>query len=335
MAKRTIIEIAERVGVSPATVSRALNNAAGVSDEKRRQILAVAAELDYHPNAIARSLQGQRTNTIAYVVDVSNRSAADLFFFKDFITVLADRCVHHGMDLLLHPTASGDPTMRDVERLLRSGRADGIILSDVQRQDERIARLSRLGLPFVSFGRSDQPFDYPYVDVDGAHGMYLATSHLIERGHRRIALLGLPLTHSYGVHRRDGYLRAMRAAGLPVDREWAVVGMNNERDARAVVERLLALPQPPTGFAATSDMLAIHAMSVAAGHGLRAGRDYAITGFDDLPMSEHTSPALTTIRQPLARLADTLIAVLLRVLLKDPGPRQVLLQPELVVRETS
>src|SRR6266540_1542907 len=101
MSKRTIIEIADRVGVSPASVSRALNNLPGVSADKRRQILAVAEELNYHPNAIARSLQGQRTNTVAYVADVSNRPAADLLF-KDFITVLADRCARYGMDLLIH-----------------------------------------------------------------------------------------------------------------------------------------------------------------------------------------------------------------------------------------
>src|SRR2546422_4103938 len=98
MTKRTIVAIAERVGVSPATVSRALNNLPGVSPDKRRQILTVAEELDYHPNAIARSLQGQRTNALAYLVDATSRSDGDLFFFKDFITVLADRCVRHGMD---------------------------------------------------------------------------------------------------------------------------------------------------------------------------------------------------------------------------------------------
>lgn len=117
MAKRTIIEIAERVGVSPATVSRALNNVRGVAPDKRRRILAVAEELKYHPKAIARSLQGQRTNTVAYVADVGNRPAADLLF-KDFITLLADRCAGYGMDLLIHPATSGDANMDDVSRIL-------------------------------------------------------------------------------------------------------------------------------------------------------------------------------------------------------------------------
>src|SRR5689334_19553370 len=118
MAKRTIIEIADRVGVSPATVSRALNNVPGVSPDKRRQILAVAEELNYHPNAIARSLQGQRTSTLAYVADVGDWASTDLFFFKDFITALAERCASYNLDLLIHPATSRDGLMHDAERML-------------------------------------------------------------------------------------------------------------------------------------------------------------------------------------------------------------------------
>jgi LacI family transcriptional regulator len=335
MARRTIIEIAERVGVSTATVSRALNNVPGVSEEKRRQILAVARELDYYPNAIARSLQGQRTNTVCYTVDVSTRAAADLFFFKDFITALADRCVHYGLDLLLHPVSHGDVLMHDLGRVLRSGRADGLIVSDIRLDDERIEHLKNLKAPFVAFGRNEQLRDLPYVDVDGELGIYYATRHLIERGHRRIALLGLPVGFSCALQRRDGYLRALREYGVPLEPDLLVMDLANEREAAHAAERLLALPQAPTAFVSSSDMLAIQTMSVATRRGLRAGRDYAITGFDDLPLAEHTSPPLTTVRQPLDRIADALIMLLLRVLDEESGPRQVLIEPELVVRESS
>ena len=334
MSKRTIIEIAERVGVSPATVSRALNNVPGVSADKRRQILAVAEELDYHPNAIARSLQGQRTNTVAYVADVGIRPAADLLF-KDFITVLADRCARYGMDLLIHPATNGTANMGDVGRLLRSGRADGLILADTRQHDLRIRYLLSQQLPFIAFGRSDDAAEYPHVDVDGELGIHTATCHLIERGHRRIAFLGLPLDYSYASHRRDGYLRAMRTHELAVEPADLVVGLANETEARLAMERLLAQPAPPTAFVAASDMLAMYAMSVAAKHGLLAGRDYAITGFDDLPLAAHMTPSLTTMQQPFDRVCDELIAMLARVLQQESGPRQVLLPPKLIVRESS
>lgn len=334
MSKRTIIEIAERVGVSPATVSRALNNVPGVSPDKRRQIAAVAAELNYHPNAIARSLQGQRTNTVAYVADVSNRPAADLLF-KDFITVLAERCARYGMDLLIHPATNGSSNLHDVGRLLRSGRADGLILADTRQHDPRLQVLAEQGLRFIAFGRSAVDVEYAYVDVDGELGIYAATRHVIERGHRQIAFLGMPLEYSYAVHRRDGYLRAMREFGMAVVPEYVTVSMTNESDARLMMARLLSLPMPPTAFVAASDMIALYAMSVATQRGLVAGRDYAIIGFDDLPLAAHTAPPLTTMQQPFDQVCDELIAMLLRVLQHEPGPRQVLLPPQLIIRSTT
>ena len=326
--------IAERVGVSPATVSRALNNLPGVSTDKRNRIIAVAEELQYHPNVIARSLQGQRTNTVAYVADVSNRPAADLLF-KDFITVLADRCARHGMDLLIHPATNGNANMGDIGRLLRSGRADGLIVADTLEHDQRLRYLIEQGLRFIAFGRSDIGADYPYVDVDGEWGIYTAVRHLIERGHRRIAFLGLPLDYAYAIHRRDGYLRALREHGIPANPAHLIAGMTNETEARLAMERLLALTEPPTAFVAAGDMLALYAMSVAAQRGLLAGRDYAITGFDDLPPAMHTTPPLTTMRQPFDQVCDALIARLARILAGDAEAHHVLLRPELIIRGSS
>ena len=335
MARRTIIEIAERVGVSPATVSRALNNLPGVSADKRHRILAVAAELDYHPNAIARRLQGRRTNTVAYAVSVRDRPSADLFFFKDFITALAERCAHYGLDLLLHPVMMHATTMEGISKIVRSGRADGLILTDIRHGDQRVRYLAEHQLPFVAFGRSNLELDHSYVDVDGEWGVYTATGHLIQCGHRRIAFLGLPVEYSCAIHRRDGYLRALRAHGLACDLALVAEGLTNETDVRAAMERLLVSPAAPTAFVAASDMLAIHAMNVADRHGLRAGRDYAIVGFDDLPLAAHTNPPLTTVRQPLDRVCDELITLLTRLLSAKGGVRHTILRPELIVRESS
>jgi LacI family transcriptional regulator len=335
MAKRTIIEIADRVGVSPATVSRALNNVPGVSSDKRRQILSVAAELNYHPNAIARSLQGQRTNTLAYVAEVNDRPTTDLFFFKDFITALAECCVNYGMDLLIHPVRDDDGSMNDITRALRSGRADGLILTDIRRDDPRVRFLLDQQLPFITFGRTEVGRPFAYVDVDGEGGIYAATRHLIERGHRRIGFLGLPMEYSCAMDRYAGYVRALSASGLPLTPDFVAQNLTNQTDARVAMERLLALPAPPTAFVAASDMLAIMAISVAAQHGFTAGRDYAITGFDDLPLAAHTSPALTTIRQPLQQVCDELIARLVGIITGDGATSSIVLQPELIVREST
>jgi LacI family transcriptional regulator len=333
MSKSTIVAIAEQAGVSTATVSRALNNMPGVGEETRRRILALAAELNYYPNVIARSLQGKRTNTVAYVADVSNRPAADLLF-KDFITILADRCARYGMDLLIHPATTIDADHLAVARILRSGRADGIILADTRQHDPRLIYLIEQRLPFIAFGRSEIASDYAYVDIDGEWGIFTATSHLVARGHRRVAYLSLPFDYSYAIHRHAGYLRALQESGLVYDPALLTV-VSNETETREAMTYLLDLPSPPTALVAASDLLAIYAMSVAAQRGLHAGRDYAITGFDDLPLAAHTSTPLTTMRQPFDLVCDELIALLYRVMHNEPGPHQILLRPELIVRGSS
>jgi DNA-binding LacI/PurR family transcriptional regulator len=335
MAKRTIIEIADRVGVSPATVSRALNNVPGVSSDRRRQILAVAEELNYHPNAIARSLQGRRTNTLAYVADVGDWASADLFFFKDFITALAERCAGYGLDLLIHPATRRDGLMHDAERMLGSGRADGLILADIRQVDPRVAFLLDHQLPFVAFGRSSIRKPYTYVDVDGEWGIYVATRHLIERGHRQIGFLGLPLEFNCAADRYAGYLRALHEYGLLADPEYIAQELTNETETRAAVSLMLDLPSPPSAFVAASDMVAISAITYAAQCGLRAGSDYAITGFDDLPLAAHTSPPLTTVRQPMRLICNELITRLVALVGGDSSVGSVLLRPELIVRESS
>lgn len=335
LSRSTLEVIAERVGVSVATVSRALNNMPGVGEAKRQQIIAVAKELNYHPNAIARSLQSQRTNTIAFLAEVDDRPTADLLFFKDFVTALAERCAARGMDLLIHPAKLGGEKMPDLGRILRAGRADGLILSDTRCDDQRIRYLLAQGLPFVSFGRTSITQTFSYVDIDGELGMYAATRHLIQRGHRRISFLGLPPEFRCTVDRFEGYQRALREYGLALHPDYVVQGLTNESEADVAMERLLSLPEPPTAFAVASDMLAVYAINVALQRGLYAGRDYAITGFDNVPLARHTNPPLTTVHQPLDQVCDALIMLLQRVIENTSEVHHVLIKPELIVRETS
>lgn len=334
MPKRTITAIAERVGVSVATVSRALNNQPGVSEDRRKEIVRIASEMKYFPNAIARSLQGQRTNTVAYLVEVGERIDADLFFFKDFITALAEGCARNGQDLLLHPVTTGASDMEDSGRPVRSGRADGVLLADVRQNDQRIQALSGQNVPFVAFGR-DISQRHAWVDVDGEAGMALAVRHLIDRGHRRIAYLGLPEEYSCARHRYAGYERALQRSGIALDPGLLAGGLTDEQTTRDAVLRILLQENPPTAFVAASDNIALRAMAVLAQRGLRAGADYAITGFDDGPMATHTPPGLTTVRQSLNKVCDALIQMLSQITSKTPGSRSLLLTPELVVRGTT
>lgn len=335
MPKPTIIDIARRAGVGVGTASRALNNAPDVSAATRERVLAAAAELNYHPSAVARRLQGRRSGAIAYVPEVDDQPAGDMQF-KDFITVLARSCARHSLDLLIHPLRSNDNYQVDFANLLRGNRADGLILADIRTADSRISYLADQRLPFVAFGRTGSVATYPYVDLDSQAGSEAAVRHLIAAGHRRIAFLGLPLAYSFAQHRRDGYRNALAAQAIPCESDLEVTDLDTETQTRAAVRRLLQLPNPPTAIAAASDLLAIYAMRAMEELRYRPGRDIAVVGFDDLPLAAHTRPTLTTVRQPFDLICDLLIATLIGVIEGDPQvPRQSLVQPELVVRESS
>jgi DNA-binding LacI/PurR family transcriptional regulator len=335
MSKTTIVDIAKRAGVGVGTASRALNNAPDVSPATRARVLAAAAELNYHPSMVARRLQGKRSDVIAYIPEMGDQPAGDMQF-KDFIAVLARSCARHNLDLLIHPLYSSDSSHDDLARLLRGRRADGLILADIRAEDERVAYLSDQGLPFVAFGRTAQPTGYAYVDLDSQAGTAASTGHLANQGHRRIAFLGMPLAYTYAQHRLDGYRQALDRHGIAIDAELVVNDLHTEPETRAAMRRLLQLPAPPSAVVAASDLLAIHAMRAIEASGRRPGRDIAIVGFDDLPLAAHTRPSLTTVRQPFDLICDLLIRTLLGVIDDDPTmARQSLVQPELVLRESS
>ncbi|MBX0331113.1 LacI family transcriptional regulator [Oscillochloris sp. ZM17-4] len=259
MAKPTIVDIAKRAGVGVGTASRALNNAPDVSQATRERVLAAAAELNYHPSAVARRLQGQRSDVVAYLPEIGDQPAGDMQF-KDFIAVLARSCARHGLDLLFHPLRDDADYRADFARLLRGGRADGLILADIREHDQRVAYMAAEGLPFVAFGRTALDLDYAYVDLDSQAGTFASASHLIGLGHRRIAFLGLSRAYTYIQHRFDGYCQALAAAGLPLDVDLAVNDLATETETRAATRALLAAPSPPTAIVAASDLLAIYAM---------------------------------------------------------------------------
>jgi DNA-binding LacI/PurR family transcriptional regulator len=335
MSKATIVDIAKRAGVGVGTASRALNNAPDVSAATRERVLAAAAELNYQPSALARRFQGQRSGVIAFMPEVGDQPAGDMQF-KDFIAILARSCARHDLDLLIRPLRDDGDYRVQFAQLIRGRRADGIILADTRAEDERVAYLAAEGLPFVAFGRTRCAYAYPYVDLDSQAGMFAAVSHLVAQGHRRIAFLGMPLAYAYAQHRYEGYLQALAAAGLPADPALVVTNVAAETETRAAVERLLRLPHPPTAIAAASDLLAIAALRAIEDAGLRPGNDLAVVGFDDLPLAAHTRPALTTVRQPFDQICDRLITTLIGVIEDDPTtPRQTLVAPELIIRESS
>lgn len=333
----TIREVARRAGVSIATVSYVLNESAPISEETRARVMAAAAELGYRPSALARSLRVRQSHTIGYSWHHVPRDHWHPIL-DPFLYSMAQAAEAQGYHILTFAQpADGDP-WRPYQELMLTGRVDGFILSETNRDDPRIRYLLDHDFPFVAFGRANEEWDFPYVDVDNAAGTRMAVKHLVELAHRRIAVIAWPEDSLTGSYRLQGYLEGMATAGLPVGPAWVVRTENSEAAGRQAMQMLLALPpdRRPTAVVTMSDLMAIGAMNALYEAGLQPGRDVSVVGFDDVPMAQYLRPPPTTLRQPIAEVGARVVEMLLRLIRGEPLPeRRVLLPPRLIVRESS
>ncbi len=328
----TLSDVARHVGVSAQSVSNALNSPSRVAPETRERILAAVRELDYRPNRSARALRNQRSRLIAVKVERSRDDRAAMLL-DQFLHALAESAADAGCHLIL--CRADDPAEEiDVYRdLLRTTSVDAFILSSTTRDDGRIDALRELGVPFATFGRSwDGDEELAWVDVDGRHGIAAATQHVAEQGHRRIGYVGWPPSE-VGTDRRAGWLET--CARLRLDHSQQIEVTDDFDEGQRAAHELLDAADPVTALVCASDTLALGVLRTLDERGLRAGRDIAVTGFDNSPAAALTTPGLTSLRQPLDRVAHELVTAVDAQLAGTPLNRHTLLTPELVVRQSS
>lgn len=339
MANVTLKDVAARAGVSYQTVSKVLNGRAQVRPETQERIWQAVRELNYTPNVSARNLRKQASNLIGYPWH---------YIPDDFIHPILDAFVHsvtqaaeaRGYHLLTFvPETDSSESQDDVYRtLFWRNQVAGFILADTVENDPRVALLIEQEIPFVTFGRANDDWDFCWVDVDGYHGLRLTVEHLLEQGHRRIAFLGWPAGSQTGAHREQGYRDALAAAGVEPDPDWILRGEHSAQLGRTAVRQLLAMPEAdrPTALACVSDLVAIGALNEANRAGTRVGEDLAITGFDDMPLVQYMQPPLTSVRQPIIKVGEAVVDLLFKQIEEEPIEQKgILLKPELVIRESS
>jgi DNA-binding LacI/PurR family transcriptional regulator len=174
------------------------------------------------------------------------------------------------------------------------------------------------------------------VDEDSRRGLELVTEHVIDRGHRRLAFIAAPEDLMFCTYRRTGLEVALRRHGLALSPDYCIVGDLTQQGGFAAMNQLLDLPSPPTAVISCNDLMALGAISAAQKRGLVVGRDLVITGFDDIPLAEHSHPSLTTVRQPIYSIGQKICSMLVQLIRNEELiERHVLLQPELIVRDSS
>lgn len=336
MASTTLKDLAASLDLSITTVSRALAGYKDVAEATRQRVLQAAQDMGYVPDVTARRLQKGRTDTIGFVIPTFGPRFSDPFF-SELLAGIGNESARHNFDLLVSTRAPDTPEEQAAYRRLVEGRlVDGLLLARTRRRDWRITYLLDLDFPFVSFGRSDLDTDYPYVDEDGYKGLELVAQHLIDLGHSRLAFISAGQDMMFGAYRQAGLLAALRRNDLALSPEYCIAGDMTQSGGLRAMNQLLDLTPPPTAVMACNDLMALGAISAAQKRGLVVGRDVAVTGFDDIPQAENSHPSLTTVRQPIYEIGRQITAMLVQhVQGEGLAERHVLLQPELIVRESS
>lgn len=341
----TMKEVAERAGVSKATVSYILNGREAsmrIPEETRQRVLAVVRDLRYHPNAVARSLAHKQTHTVAVVMQYPALFSGWSGFTNELMHGVTDAAIRLGYDVLLQtrPTRRewGSDAASGVEAelaTLTDGRVDGALL--LRDLDDPLAdALQQCDFPSVlMFTRAANPTHW-YVDCDNLLGGYLAVEHLLALGHRRIVHLEGGYHSGAARDRRQGYLQALRMAGIEPNPNWIIELGSASADFTAAAA-LFALPlaDRPSAVFAWSDDVAIQMMCVLRQMGRRVPEETAVVGFDSTALCDHTDPPLTSVRQPIYTMAAQALELLVRKIGGEtPEIVQARIAPSLTVRRS-
>ncbi len=332
----TIRNVAKKLGLSITTVSRALDGYDDVADRTRARVIRTAREMGYVPSRAARQLRRQRADVIGYILPASGSQFTDPFFSL-FIAGLGDEATSHNLDLLVSTAAPGGTAERQIyARWVQSRLVDGIVLNRMRVRDWRARYLAQNKFPFVAHGHTHLRLDFPYIEMDSRNVFILLVKHLVERGHRRIAYIGGPRDVTLQADRFAGYQEGLTRTGIPFNESYVVEGDLTRNGGYQAAQHLLALPEPPTAIIGANDMSAIGAMRAAHERGLVVGRDLAVAGYDGTEDSEHTQPALTTVKQPIYDTARQLVRMLIaRIDGKELAEPHVIIQPELIMRAST
>jgi DNA-binding LacI/PurR family transcriptional regulator len=302
-----IQDLAQHLGLTVGTVSRALNNRPEVSENTRKRVFDAAYEIGYVPNQSGRSLRKGTTNTVGFMIESETAQAvAGDNFFMGVVGGAQQALARHGLDLVLLPCAAAEDPDAYLRRMVSRRFVDGMIISATLRADPRIELLVRSRLPFVALGRSGVGLPHAWIDLDFAGVAEDAVDRLVAAGHRRIAV-ALPASEvNLGYVFRDGYRAALARHGIPCDPGLEMRVDLSEQGGAGLADRIDALRPAPTALVLINELLAIGLYHRLAQLGRQVGRDLAVIGFRENPQVRFLSPRLSCYRLSLPALGMTL-----------------------------
>lgn len=332
----TIRDVAKRLNLSITTISRALDGYPDVAAETRRLVAETADEMGYAPNPTARQLRRQRGESVGFIMSTFSAGVSDPFF-AEFISGLGDEAASQNLDLMVAAApAESAEEQQTYRHWVRGRKVAGVLLNRLHLQDWRVNFLAQSGVPFVTLNRAQDNLDYPSVGIANRECFKNVVEHLVGLGHQRIAYVGGPLGLRIQADRFAGYQDALQEAGLGLDRSLVTEGDLSAAGGYQAGLNLLSTLQTPTAIACIDDLTAIGVLHAAHELGFQVGSDVVVSGFDGISPSAHTQPPLTTVQQPLYRIARRMMKTLADLLKGEPVREQhVQMEASLIVRAST
>ena len=335
MKNKTIYDIAKALDITPSTVSRALNDHPRISAKTKAAVKEVAKQLNYKQNNLASALGGGKSNIIGLIIPRINRS-----FFAALIRGIEERLSQDGYHVLI--AQSNDQSAEEIKKVaaLLQTRVDGIIASIASETTDvaHFANLQSQGVPLVLCDRVTAVPGASTVEIDDYQGGYLATSHLLEQGYRRIVHFAGNTNLRIYAERKRGYLAALQAWGIPVVPERILESTVLLEDGVNLMQQILDQRLDLDAIFSTSDYAAMGAMQVCKQRGIAIPEQLGIVGFANEPFAEFTCPQLSSVEQLSSTIGQEAAGLLLEVLragINKMEPKHIVLQPELIVRNSS
>lgn len=330
-SRATIADVAERAGVSIATVSRVMNKTGQVAEATAARVQNAISELNFTPHAAARGLASRKTNIIGLILrDISGE------FFQPMLRGIEAGTREHGFDLLIHCTHRAIDLDAAPHYPLSEHNSDGLLVFTDSLDEQEIIRLHQAQFPLVLLHRSSPPgLHIPCVTVENKSGARKLVDYLIEkRGYRRIAFLAGPEGQEDSFWREMGYRESLAAHGISFDPALVAVGGFDEHEAKWGAKMLLERGVKIDAIFTGDDDSSIGVLAYLKEVGIRVPEDIAIAGFDDIPLARHLTPPLTTVRAPIEMAAREAVDQLVRLIRTGEAERLVLLPTELVIRRS-
>ncbi len=329
-------DIAKLAGVSTATISRVINNSDQIAPETLAKVKDVIAEYGYVPNAVARNLKTASTKTIGYVVpDIRNP------FFTSMLAGFEEMCYAKGYDIVFANTDENLDKEEKVLKKLLGFRVDGLLAVFVDTESPEIRQYVNMNTPIVYIDRKPiqaAKLEHDTILIDNFDGMFQIVKHLVELGHKDIAILYGTQGITPGNERLEGFYQAMEHFKVQVNPEYVVPGKFNEEGSYQAIEQLLALKKRPSAVIATNNLSTMGAYRALIDHKIKIGDEISLVGFDDFPFAAHLNPPITVLKRPtteVGRIAAELLLKRIEQANEETNPVELRLPTALCVRQST